>query len=91
MGLENLPLTTRDAADVLHDKQLQTWEVTRRGFANWLIERGKNPKSLEGYSEYTAKDTLYRTNSPGETGNAMRLSRIAPERMLSEADLETGA
>jgi integrase len=62
MDLENLPLTTRDDAEVLRDKQLQTWEVTRRGFANWLLERGKNPKSLEGYSEHTAKDTLYRTD-----------------------------
>lgn len=62
MTLENLPLTTRDDADVLHDKQLQTWEVARKAFATWLIERGKTPASLEGYAEHTAKDTLYRTD-----------------------------
>jgi len=62
MDHENLPLTTRKDANTLHDKQLQTWEVKRRGFATWLLERGKKPKSLTGYAEHTVEDTLYRTS-----------------------------
>lgn len=62
MEYENLPLTTRNDAEYLNDKQLETWEVTRRGFAKWLLERGKKPKGFKGYSEYTARDTLYRTD-----------------------------
>lgn len=62
MALEDLPLTTRDDEKYLHDKQLQTWEVSRRAFATWLLERGKKPKSLKGYSRHTTKDTLYRTD-----------------------------
>lgn len=62
MTLENLPITTRDDKKHLHDKQLQTWEVKRTGFANWLLERGKKPQALKGYSKHTTKDTLYRTD-----------------------------
>ncbi|WP_336133683.1 tyrosine-type recombinase/integrase [Natronomonas amylolytica] len=62
MDLENLPVTTQDDEIALTDKQLETWEVKRRAFANWLLERGKKPKSLTGYSAHTTKDTLYRTD-----------------------------
>jgi len=62
MTLEDLPITTRNDTNYLTDKQLQTWEVKRKGFAKWLLERGKEPKSLEGYAEHTTKDTLYRTD-----------------------------
>jgi site-specific recombinase XerD len=62
MSLEDLPITTRDDRNHLHDKQLQTWEIKRKGFAQWLLERGKKPKALKGYSTHTAKDTLYRTD-----------------------------
>jgi site-specific recombinase XerD len=62
MDLEKLPITTENDARVLNDKQLETWKITRKGFAQWLIERGKKPTSLIGYSKYTAKDTLYRTD-----------------------------
>lgn len=62
MTLETLPITTQDDAQILNVKQLGTWKIKRESFANWLLERGKKPQSLEGYAVHTTKDTLYRTD-----------------------------
>lgn len=51
----------RKNADVLTDKQEADYRVKRESFIEWLEIWGKNPQKVEGYSEYTIKDTADRT------------------------------
>jgi len=54
------PLVPEDAAESLSDKQSFDYRNKREKFARWLLVFGKRPESINGYSEHTAKRTMYR-------------------------------
>lgn len=48
-------------AEYLNEQQLADYREYRREFIRWIREEGKNPEAYEGYSDYTAYETAYRT------------------------------
>jgi len=61
-GSESFPLVTRQTKKLLNEKQLVDYRGWREGIFDWLTYFGKDPQKAEGYSKYTVKDTLYRTD-----------------------------
>lgn len=45
----------------LNEQQYTDYEDHRYRFIRWLREEGKNPEKVQGYSDYTAYETGYRT------------------------------
>lgn len=45
----------------LNEQQYTDYEDHRYRFIQWMREEGKNPEKVEGYSDYTAYETGYRT------------------------------
>jgi integrase len=56
-----LKLVPTANAEYLNDQQLADYREYRREFINWVRREGKNPEAYEGYSDYTAYETSYRT------------------------------
>lgn len=54
------PLVPDENQEILTDKQLFDYKKTREEFAKWLLTEGKDPRDVVGYTEGTAKRTLYR-------------------------------
>lgn len=48
-------------AEHLNEQQLSDYTEHRAEFIEWLRTRGKRPEKIEGYSDYTAYETAYRT------------------------------
>ena len=60
-GVESFPLVTESTLELLNEKQIVDYRGWREGFYDWLMYFGKDPEKAEGYSEYTVRDSLYRT------------------------------
>lgn len=56
----DFPLVPDKNREYLTDKQVFDYENTREKFAKWLLLEGKDPQDVEGYTQGTAKRTLYR-------------------------------
>lgn len=61
-GVESFPLVTEATLELLNQKQIVDYRGWREGVYDWLTYFGKDPKKAEGYSEYTVRDSLYRTD-----------------------------
>ena len=61
-GVKSFPLVPNPTKEILTDRQLVDYKHQRERFLDWLKHFGKDPKKAEGYSEYTTKDTMYRTD-----------------------------
>lgn len=54
------PLVPEQNAKALTDKEIAHYENRREKFATWLLLKGKDPRDVDGYTEGTAKRTMYR-------------------------------
>jgi len=54
------PLVPDECAKMLSEKQEFDYRNKREDFARWLLLEGKDPTDKEGYTEATAKRTMYR-------------------------------
>lgn len=58
----SFPLVPEEAAEMLTPEQKFDYRERRKEFAHWLLLEGKDPRDVEGYSESTAKKTMYRVS-----------------------------
>ena len=56
-----IKLAPKANTEHLNEQQLADYREYRYEFINWIRREGKNPKKYEGYSDYTAYETAYRT------------------------------
>ncbi|MFW5905916.1 MAG: hypothetical protein ACOCUO_03640 [archaeon] len=56
-----LNLVPEQNRERLNEQQLIDYVEYRRDWVEWLRITGKNPKKREGYSDYTAYETAYKT------------------------------
>lgn len=61
-GVEDFPIATKKTRGRLSEKQLVDYRHQRERLLEWLQVFGKDPEKAEGYSEYTVRDTMYRTD-----------------------------
>lgn len=54
------PLVPKAASRMLDEKQEFDYRERREEFARWLLIEGKDTRDIEGYSQATAKRTMYR-------------------------------
>ncbi|MBP1987629.1 tyrosine-type recombinase/integrase [Halolamina salifodinae] len=54
------PLVPEENRSMLAHKQEFDYENTRKEFAEWLLLEGKDPRDVVGYTQGTAKRTVYR-------------------------------
>ena len=54
------PIVPEDAEEMLSHKEEFDYRNNREDFARWLLLKGKDLDEIEGYSEHTAKRTMYR-------------------------------
>jgi integrase len=57
----SIKLVPEPNAEYLNEQQLVDYREHRREFIEWVRTVGKNPEKREGYSDYTAYETAYRT------------------------------
>jgi len=60
-GGRTLKIVPESNREYLNEKQLVDYQEHRREFIEWLRSIGKNPEKREGYSDYTAYETAYKT------------------------------
>ncbi|WP_338738566.1 site-specific integrase [Haloplanus salilacus] len=56
------PLVPKAASRMLDSKQEFDYRERREEFAKWLLLEGKDTRDIEGYSQATAKRTMYRVS-----------------------------
>ncbi|WP_225336232.1 tyrosine-type recombinase/integrase [Halomicrobium urmianum] len=56
-----IKLAPKANTEYLNEQQLADYREYRYEFINWIRREGKNPEAYEGYSDYTAYETAYRT------------------------------
>ena len=54
------PLVPESNEEMLTEKQVFDYKNHREKFAKWLLLEGKDPRDVQGYTQGTAKRTLYR-------------------------------
>lgn len=60
--VESFPIISEGTDDLLSDRQLVDYRDQRERLLDWLKYFGKDPDKAEGYSKYTVRDTMYRTD-----------------------------
>jgi site-specific recombinase XerD len=58
----SFPLVPKEASRMLDEKQEFDYRERREAFARWLLIEGKDTRDIEGYSQATAKRTMYRVS-----------------------------
>lgn len=79
------PLVPEASEELLSDKQVFDYRNRRERFAKWLLVFGKDPERIEGYSEATAKRTMYRVGA-FERWVWKQEGEYTPEPTLDHAD-----
>jgi integrase len=61
-GVQSFPIVPNPTKDLLSDRQVVDYKGQRERFVDWLQHFGKEPEKANGYSDYTVRDTMYRTD-----------------------------
>jgi integrase len=61
-GVKSYPIVSNPTSNQLNERQLVDYRGHRERFQDWLTHFGKDPEKATGYSPYTTRDTMYRTD-----------------------------